>query len=38
MDMISDLKELSAWIIGLVSLVMLLIFVYITLKRDKVKT
>jgi hypothetical protein len=38
MEMISDLKELSAWIIGLSSLVIILIFIYTTIKRDKVKT
>ena len=36
--MISDLKELSAWLIGLASLVVLLIFIYATVRKNKIKT
>lgn len=38
MGFISDLKELSAWIIGITSLLILLAFVYYRIKNDKVKT
>lgn len=38
MGFISDLKELSAWIIGITSLLVLLVFVYYRVKNDKVKT
>jgi len=38
MNFVSDLKELSAWIIGISSLVVLLAFVYYRVKSDKVKT
>jgi hypothetical protein len=37
-DMVADLKELSAWIIGLASLFILLIFIYIRLKKEKTST
>jgi hypothetical protein len=36
--MISDLKELSAWIIGLASLAILLVFIYTTVRKNKIKT
>jgi hypothetical protein len=36
MGFISDLKELSAWIIGLASLTILLLFVYFRTRKDKV--
>ncbi len=38
MGLISDLKELSAWIIGITSLCILLVVVYFRVKKDKVKT
>ena len=38
MGFISDLKELSAWIIGISSLVILYVFIYIRLKREKAKS
>jgi len=38
MGFISYLKELSTWIIGLTSLVILFIFMYFRLKKEKVKT
>jgi lipoprotein signal peptidase len=38
MGFISDLKELSAWIIGIASLVILYIFIYTRLKKEKIKT
>jgi hypothetical protein len=38
MGFISDLKELSAWLIGITSLLILLVFVYYRIKDDKVKT
>ena len=36
--MISDLKELSAWLIGLASLAILLVFIYVTVRKNKIKT
>jgi len=37
-SMISDVKELSAWLIGVSSLLIILIFVYVIIKKDKANT